>query len=1383
VDREIQAASTEAEEVPEAVGPPPPPAPRLQLQGEIARGGMGAVLKGRDTDLGRDVAVKVLLEKHTSRPEVAQRFLEEAQISGQLQHPGIVPIYELGAFADGRPYFTMKLVKGQTLAKLLDDRTAVGDDRPRFLGIFAQVCQTLAYAHARGVIHRDLKPSNVMVGAFGEVQVMDWGLAKVLPEGGAAKGQPGSEQERRDTVSLIRTRRSQGTAADAEAAAPTQEGDVLGTPAYMAPEQARGDLDLVDERADVFGLGAILCEILTGRPPFTGKTAEAQRKAQTAQLDDARARLDSCGADPELIEVAKQCVAAEPWERLRHAGEVATAVTAYQQGVEVRLRQAEVDRAQAQVKAREERKRRKVTVGLAAAVLSLVVLGSGVGLWRQRETIERRQAMTAALEKMADLLKQARWREATAVLDEADRRLGTGGPDDLRRRLEQARVDLRLVARLDAARLRAAEWVVNQFDNAGAAREYAAAFQEAGLGEDGEDVETVAARVRGSAVCAQAVAALDFWARVAGDGPTRAWLLAVGRGADPGPWTDRFRDPAVWRSGHTLMRLAREADVTALPPPTLLTLARLLPHGSDKVSLLTAAQVRYPDDFWLNFELGDALSKIKRNEEAIGYYRAALALRPGTFAVFTNLGSLLHWQGRLVEAEAARREAVALEPKLAMAHAHLGGVLHDQGRLAEAETACRQAIALDPKYALGYGNLASVLSSQHRPTEAEAAFRRAIAIEPKTAGYHNNLGALLKEQSRPGEAEAAFRQVLMLDPNNWHAHSNLGLTLDAQGRSVEAEAAYRKALSLEPKAATTHYYLGNTLNGRRRWAEAEVAFRLALALRPNFAAAHVSLGDNLFKQARFAEAEAAYRKALALKAEDARAHYGLGVILCDIKRDYGGAIVAFRKSIELNPKSAAAHHGLGNALAGQGRLAEAEVAYHQALSLNPDLAAAHVSLGDNLFKQARFAEAEAAYRKGLGLEPKDTRAHYGLGVILCDVKRDYGEAVAAFRKAIELNPKKADCYCCLGAALVGQGQLAEGEAALRQAIALEPKHAIAHSNLGGVLRRQGRFGEAETACRQAIALDPKAAAAHVSLGMALQDQGRLAEAEAAYRQALTLNPSQAAAHVNLGAILCDVKRDYDGAIAACRRSVELAPDSAIGHCNLGIALLEQGKFAEALAALRRGRELGSQQRASTRPTAKEVRNVERLVELEPRLGLILKGAAAPADAAEQLDYARLCAYKQFYGIAVRFWAEALADAKLADEREDEYRYQAARSAALAGCGQGQEAARFDAQQRARWRKQAHDWLRAELTKWTKQLASSQPEGRETVARKMGCWQHDRDLAGLRDAKELAQLPAEEQAAYRRLWADVEALQKKALQGPPGAPPRGPATPTGGASGK
>ncbi len=345
---------------------------RLQLLGEIARGGMGAILKGRDPDLGHDLAVKVLLESHKDKPELIRRFIEEAQIGGQLQHPGIVPIYELGAFADRRPYFAMKLVKGRTLATLLGERpfaapspvgagsvrrsdTVTGEsdrvsgqpdrvsaqpdrgteppptgrrdppyDLPRFLAISEQVAQTVAYAHARGVIHRDLKPSNIMVGSFGEVQVMDWGLAKVLPQGGAADDASAGKMREHGTV--IATARSGGDS-DSDL---SKAGSVMGTPSYMAPEQARGEVDRLDERCDVFALGSVLCEILTGEPAFIGRSSgEIQRKASRGELKDALDRLEASGSDAELIALAKECLAPELEDRPRHAGEVAGRINAY----------------------------------------------------------------------------------------------------------------------------------------------------------------------------------------------------------------------------------------------------------------------------------------------------------------------------------------------------------------------------------------------------------------------------------------------------------------------------------------------------------------------------------------------------------------------------------------------------------------------------------------------------------------------------------------------------------------------------------------------------------------------------------------------------------------------------------------------------------------------------------------------------------------------------------------------------------------------------------------------------------------------------------------------------------------------------------------------
>ena len=360
---------------------------RLQLLGELARGGMGVVIKGHDSDLGRDLAVKVLLEQHRENPDLVSRFVEEAQISGQLQHPGVVPVYELGTLSDHRPYFAMKLVKGRTLAVVLEERTGPQENQRGLLGVFEQVCLTMAYAHDRGVIHRDLKPANIMVGSFGEVQVMDWGLAKVLPKGGARDEEVG--RIRHETV--IQTART-GTDTGL-----SQSGSVVGTLAYMPPEQAGGEIERLDERADVFALGSILCEILTGKPAFTGRTVgEIHRKAARGDLVDAFGRLDACGADAELAGLARECLASEPEDRPRNAGAVSERLTAYVAGVQERLRTAELARVEAQARAVEEAKRRiladaltrkaeehaieegrrrRLQVGLATSVLALTTVG------------------------------------------------------------------------------------------------------------------------------------------------------------------------------------------------------------------------------------------------------------------------------------------------------------------------------------------------------------------------------------------------------------------------------------------------------------------------------------------------------------------------------------------------------------------------------------------------------------------------------------------------------------------------------------------------------------------------------------------------------------------------------------------------------------------------------------------------------------------------------------------------------------------------------------------------------------------------------------------------------------------------------------------------
>jgi serine/threonine protein kinase len=243
-------------------------ADRYELKEEVGRGGMGTVFSARDRELDRDVAVKVL---HARAPGAADRLLQEARILGRLEHPGIVPIHDVGTLPDGRVFYVMKLVRGTRLDHHVSAVGALADR----LRIFDRLCDAVAFAHAHGIVHRDLKPENVMIGAFGEVLVLDWGVAKVDGIAG-------------------------------------EQGAVLGTPGYMAPEQAAGHA-AVDERADVYALGGILAFLLCGDPSVDGHP------------DVPRA----------LAAIARQARAADPGARYRTVTAMAADVARYAAGMAV----------------------------------------------------------------------------------------------------------------------------------------------------------------------------------------------------------------------------------------------------------------------------------------------------------------------------------------------------------------------------------------------------------------------------------------------------------------------------------------------------------------------------------------------------------------------------------------------------------------------------------------------------------------------------------------------------------------------------------------------------------------------------------------------------------------------------------------------------------------------------------------------------------------------------------------------------------------------------------------------------------------------------------------------------------------------------------------
>ena len=404
---------------------------RFVIVDELASGGMGTVYRGFDRDFKREVAIKIAHQ--TTGETSAIRFYREAQISGQLQHPGIVPVHQTGRLTDGRQYIAMKLVKGRTLSSVIHETK---ESQPaRLFSVFGDVCNTMAYAHSRDIIHRDLKPENIMVGAFGEVQIMDWGLARqlarvvdeatspnflsgrALAPGTArlptsnATGSAGAER-----TDIESTGGAAGTLDAAQmpgaSAHPltgkdlpgsTKEGDVFGTPAYMSPEQARGDKS--DKRTDVFALGGILFEILTGKPPFDGPTASvALQQSVESDLANAFERLDRSGADEELVTLTKSCLAADPNNRPADAQAVSLRFGDYLAGREQRFEETRLEKARATERLIAQQKRNKQLLVSGGIILATVIASACAGYMYLSEK-STRLANEAIVEREALELK------------------------------------------------------------------------------------------------------------------------------------------------------------------------------------------------------------------------------------------------------------------------------------------------------------------------------------------------------------------------------------------------------------------------------------------------------------------------------------------------------------------------------------------------------------------------------------------------------------------------------------------------------------------------------------------------------------------------------------------------------------------------------------------------------------------------------------------------------------------------------------------------------------------------------------------------------------------------------------------------------------------
>jgi len=805
---------------------------RFRVLRPHAKGGLGAVFVALDTELHREVALKQILDQHADDPISRQRFLLEAEITGGLEHPGIVPVYGLGTYADGRPYYAMRFVHGDSLKEAIDhfhaDEALKHDPGVRTLARlallrrFVDVCNAVGYSHSRGILHRDLKPANVILGRHGETLVVDWGLAK--PVGRSEPGPDGAE----------RTLVPSSSSGSAE----TLPGSALGTPAYMSPEQAGGELDRLGPRSDVDSLGATLYCLLTGKPPFEGEALEVVRAVQRGEFPPPR--QVNPRVDRALEAVCLRAMAMRPEDRYPSARALAEEVERWMADEPVSAWREPASRRLARWLGRH----RTGLTGASAAVLAGVV-----GL------IAVLAVQASANARLSGSLK--REKDANIALAAAYADLETS------RAAVQARYDLAARA-IRALHTAVTEDVVLREGRFQALRNR--------LLRSASDFY-----VKLSALLGRETDVTSRRALVQSNFELASLMSEVGRKEDA-------------LAAHRAVLAAREA-LAAEPGADAGLQVDVGRSLTEVASLLDATG-----------KTGEALAAYRRAESLLtGLAGPDPAARTALASCRSRMAWLLLYANRHAEALAslerarADQEALAAAPgasiearrDLAETLDRIGFVLFDTGRPAEAEAELRTALAIarkladedpaaiEPRRLLAAGRLylGRALPLTGRPAEAEAELRAALAIEqaladenPAVGRFRRNvarsrtlISILLAMTGRSAEAEAGCRTALAIvrkvaeeNPTVPEFRSVLGLSqadlgqlLLQKGEPVAAEAECRTALAIQQKVVEDNPTV--------------VEFRRRLAYALDF------LGDVDRSLGRPTEAEGLYDREIAVR--------------------------------------------------------------------------------------------------------------------------------------------------------------------------------------------------------------------------------------------------------------------------------------------------------------------------------------------------------------------------------------------------------------------------------------------------------------------------------------------------------------------------------------
>lgn len=845
---------------------------RYSLRHLHARGGIGQVWLAHDDDVGRDVALKELLDSMRGRPGASERFLAEARITGQLEHPGIVPVYEVGRQSDtDQPYYTMRFIKGQTLREAVEEyhrqrsRGAAGRLRFReLLTAFVTVCNTVAFAHARGVVHRDLKGSNVVLGNYGEVIVLDWGLSKLLHTLGETSNLAACETVSPSMPPPVVLPAEQTPSQ-------TVQGQIMGTPGYLAPEQAEGRIDAIDARTDVYGLGAVLYEILTGRAPFTGAMPDIL--CQVVSDPPPRPATLVAHVPPALEAVCLHALAKRREDRYQSATALADDVKRFLGDEPVRVYQEPWS-----ARASRWARRHRVLVSNAAALLIMASVALAVGMvllgQKHQEVLHERQAALDAETKAKQSAREAE--SAFHFLTHSFESLkpSTEGPVGdvisvrqwLDRSAKQVDTEFASWPTVEADlwhALGSTYFYLGHYNEAKRHLDRALKVRHEMLGDQQQKTIETAHNLAVTLQAMQQLPAAETLLHRALDGANAALgkdhseTLFI-RNDLAGVLVDRGELAEAEREYRTVLADARRA----LGPDHDVTLTIV----NDLAGLLQAKE-EWADAEALYRECHAARRRVSGPDD------------PQTLSVVNNLASTLIPQGRLSEAEkmlrpcmeSSRRIKGEEHPETIKVQNNLAVVLKRQQKYDEAELIYRTALqasthrltADHPQTLMIRFNLARVFQAQGKLADAESGMRQVLEARRRVLGPRNpdtertmiELADLLQEAGKAAESVNLFQELAAMYPTNATYVARRTLALLAAGnldgaRASVSDALQRFAHANEPMVASALVPACLLVPVRTD----QAAVLIQLAERVSGPARQNLRGASLYRAGRFAEA-------------------------------------------------------------------------------------------------------------------------------------------------------------------------------------------------------------------------------------------------------------------------------------------------------------------------------------------------------------------------------------------------------------------------------------------------------------------------------------------------------------------------------------------------